>query len=202
MKLDLTDLSSIEEKKTPFRVVPITDAAKLETHLQYVKRVSGEIKALNIEKRPISTEQSESTKRLLSMSEEELKAYRNRPLPKYEDWKREDDAEKVFSTHKADHETIMATKSIRHTNHGNRIGDAVSEGGSAFGHRKDQAVDAFMETKTILSPIENHFVREGHVDVPLSFKTVNKRPLWRRILDGKWIWSAEDYKAESWRDSK
>jgi hypothetical protein len=201
MKLDLMDISSIEEKKTPFRVVPITDAAKLETHLQYVKRVSEELKSLNIEKRPISTEQSESTKRLLSMSEEELKAYRNRPLPKYEDWKREDDAEKVFSTHKADHETVMATESIRHTNHGNRIGDAISEELSGIPLEvKEKAIEQMMKPMPN-SPIENHYLRIGHIhSYPEAEKT--KRSLWRRILDARWVWTEVGFKPSSWRDSE
>lgn len=53
---------------------------------QYAERVASELKALNVPKRPVTTVQSASTQRILSMTREEHAEHNNRPLPTRDQW--------------------------------------------------------------------------------------------------------------------
>lgn len=163
--LDHSNLDAwiVQKNKAPFEV---TELQNPEVHAAYTRQMVAELKALNIPKRPASTEQAPSMSRLMSMTEDELDVYRNRLLPTVAQAGANTDAEAVFSTHKSDDQTRYAAETVRHTHGGNRIGDAVSTGASAFSKEKrESATNAFMEAQPLpLSNLDKYRIAEGYLD--------------------------------------
>jgi hypothetical protein len=127
-------------------------------HEEYANQMSDHIKSLNIPKRPVSKIQASSISQLWDsekntlreMSDEEVAAYQNRPLPEKENWKRETDAELIaaqlaLTTPSRIHSTIVSEGLRRESK--NTQGDAISMGGSAFSEEtKELARQAYSYT--------------------------------------------------------
>lgn len=185
-----------------FRIVPITDPVKLQTHLSYAAQMAEAIKRRGFEKRPVSTIQSASTQRLLDMSEEELKAYRNRPMPEKDQWKREDDAEKIFASHegvKKDPDLISKEVGRRQQGY-HQMGDAQSQGeGRVSLEKQEKAKEAWLTTiPAPYTSMEKHFIKEGHV-------INDPKPQKESLKDRFFKWTAKTFQGEqdhrfSWRD--
>jgi hypothetical protein len=142
-----------------WRIVPLLH--RKPGQAEYVDRMVKEIKALNIPKKPVSTVQSASlaplwdseNNKLRDMTEQEILAYQNRPMPEKEAWRRDADAEKINAelmlVNPSRIQSTIAVQDIRRKSK-NTIGDAVSEGGSGFTpERKELARQAFSFTPPV-----------------------------------------------------
>jgi hypothetical protein len=117
----------------------------------YVKAMTESFKALNIEKKPVSTVQAASTQKLLSMTDEEAANHKKQRMfewdnninPTWNDQNRaEKDAEKVFAESVAKSPTrfmdSMRAENLRRDSK-NTMGDAVSYGATGFSENTKEA---------------------------------------------------------------
>lgn len=193
----LSDILSEQDKRpTPFRIVPIKNPEKLETHLQFVAQMAKAVDKANPVKRPVSTIQEPSTQRLMDMTEEELAAYKARPLPGIDAWKREDDAELLWSQHKGNTpENIVAVLGTRVAR--NDDGKDPIIGPSP--ERREAAEKAWMETKpSDYSAVEKYFIANGHIK---NDPTPKKDSWWTKFA----MWRAKVFQGDTdstirWRD--
>ncbi len=122
-RLDRKNGTSISETMLDLQSYSVSKQA------DYVARTVKDLKDKRGDfKLPVSSEQSESTKRLLAMSEEELIKHRERPLPK--DWLAVSDAtnmDEAVAPRLFTPQEVALVEDIRHKSK-NTTGDAISEG--------------------------------------------------------------------------
>lgn len=194
-----------------WRATPLS-LEKEKVHLAHVAKMAKEVKAeLKGYKKPVSTQQTPYVERLMAMTEDELIEHRNRKIDKEKAqvWKTEHDAQKAIE--KAEQDKVHSkdgyiAEGLRHQPK-NDQGSAWSEGESPvykwlMGENKDKAEDAYLKTKAELRPIEVAMIQTAdpkhlnHKDA----KPIKPRPLWRRILDGRWLF--KDDTDDLWRSRK
>lgn len=192
------------------------DADKAAEFSAYTKRMVEELKAKRGDYKPVvSTKQAESLSAiwdmknncLKEMTDEEILAHQNRPMPTKEQaqvWTSAEDAALKMEKDELRKESMdgLIIEEQRRSPR-NEQGDAVSCGASAFSKElRINATEAFMETNAELSKVERAMLATAE---PGTFKGYaikdvegRKRPLWRRILDARWI-SEPDKPPESLR---
>lgn len=165
-KIDISFLDHKAKAETisGWRVSPLS-AERAAKHAAFACDMSKTLKEQwGDYKRPVTTEQTASTARLLSMTDDELVEYRNRTIDK-EKARAEADAEKVFSTHKGGQAAVAVAEDLRHKPR-NETGDAKDLiGSSATPEKRDKAVDSYMSTKAKLSNIEKAMINTANPEV-------------------------------------
>lgn len=187
------DFTIKEPTRGGWKVTPLS-AEKAANHMVYAQRMAKELKEARGDfKLPVSKVQAASTQRVLDMTDEELEAYRNRKIDieKAQVWKNQDEANAALTAAEARKKSLdgLILEDARRKPK-NDQGSAWSEGESPLKKylTPERAIDAFMETKAVLSPMEQAMIATAD---PKVFKGVvedkKKRPLWRRILSAKWV---------------
>ncbi len=184
---------------------------------EYANSMADYIRSLNIPKRPVTKVQAASLSQiwdseknaLKEMTDEEIAAYQNRPLPEKELWQRETDAELIAAqltlTTPSRIQSTIVSEGLRRESK-NTQGDAISQGGSAFSpETKETARQAFSYTppadltKGQESKLaEIHKIKEYVGPIPEKEKP--KKKSWLDKLFGVRAEKYADDQHVSWRD--
>lgn len=175
-----------------------TSQARDQANAAYTNYMQMQLK----DKAPIrakTTDQAESTKRLLSLSEAELEEYRARPVPA-EAQCRDELGNVALNERKIDGELwslIDGPRGLRRQAK-NETGDAVSQGLSGTTPERHAAsVEACMKTTAKLDPLEKYKIKRGFV--PLSEESTPKEGIFSRLL-GKIKAQFVPTELPNWRD--